>query len=152
MTPQPPDDEALIAALRLASGNDPVPEHVSAAARAAFALRLPGAAMARPVAVPAPSGVRSAERARLIRFDAGDLVLDLEIDPADGLLDLAGQLLPHPGPDARVEIRTPRLTESRALSPAGRFAVTGLPPGWFSVVCHRPGRSPVATVWTRIRP
>ncbi|GIH76387.1 hypothetical protein [Planobispora longispora] len=150
--PHPPDDEALIAALRLASGLDPVPERVSAAARAAFALRLPGAAVARPVAVPAPSGVRSAGRDRLLRFGADGLVLDLEIEPSAGLVDLAGQITPHPGAGALVEVRTPRLTESRDLSPAGRFAVTGLPPGWFSVVCHRPDGPPVATVWTRIGP
>ncbi|GAA3138084.1 hypothetical protein GCM10010466_31300 [Planomonospora alba] len=146
------DDESLIAALRLACGHDPVPGHVTAAARAVFGLRLPGAATARPVAVPAPSGVRSAERAGLLRFGAGGLTVELDVDSSGGLVDLAGRVSPHPGPDARVEVRTPDLTEVRELSPTGQFAVVGLPGGWLSVVCHRPGLAPVATSWTLVRP
>ncbi|MFF5208104.1 hypothetical protein [Streptosporangium sp. NPDC000396] len=154
MTRHPPaiDDESLIAALRLAAGHDPVPAHVSAAAQAAFGLRLPGAATARPVATPVPLGVRSADEARLLRFTAAELTVDLEVTSMDGLVDLAGQVSPCPGAGARVEVRTLHLTESRELSSTGQFAVTGLPPGWFSVVCHRPGHSPVVTIWTRIRP
>ncbi|MFI6507904.1 hypothetical protein ACIBCT_09890 [Streptosporangium sp. NPDC050855] len=150
--PTPIDDESLIAALRLASGSDPVPERVTAAARAAFGLRLPGAATARPAATPAPRGVRSAERPRLLRFTAAGLTVELEVGSLDGLVDLAGQISPCPEQGALVEIRTLHLTESRTPSPTGRFAVTGLPPGWFSVVCHLPGRAPVVTSWTRIRP
>ncbi|WP_230879647.1 hypothetical protein [Planomonospora sp. ID67723] len=153
MRPSPTlDDESLIAVLRLASGQDPVPGHVSAAARAAFALRLPGAVAARPVVVPAPAGVRSAEQSCLLRFDAGALTVDLEVGSSDGLVDLAGQISPWPGAGSWVEVRTPCLTESRELSQAGQFAVTGLPPGWFSVVCHHRDHPPVATSWTRIRP
>ncbi|GIH90502.1 hypothetical protein ACFFMN_08345 [Planobispora siamensis] len=150
--PHRPDDECLIAFLHLAADRDPVPDHVTTAARAAFSLRLPGAVTARRTTVPAPSGVRADDQARLLRFDAGDLTVDLEVDSADGLIDLAGQVSPRQEASTWVEIRTPCLTESRVLSPAGRFAVTGLPPGWFSVVCHREDRPPVATSWTRIRP
>ncbi|MBG0824636.1 hypothetical protein HS048_28415 [Planomonospora sp. ID91781] len=146
------DDEFLIAALRLASGHDPVPDEVAATARAAFGLRLPGAATARPLAVPAPSGIRSTGRARLLRFGADGLTVDLDVDSSGGLVDLAGRVCPPPGAGARAEVRTPCLTESRELSPTGQFAVVGLPPGWFSVVCHRPGHPPVATSWTRVRP
>nr|BFE81866.1 hypothetical protein GCM10020093_044670 [Planobispora longispora] len=117
--PHPPDDEALIAALRLASGLDPVPERVSAAARAAFALRLPGAAVARPVAVPAPSGVRSAGRDRLLRFGADGLVLDLEIEPSAGLVDLAGQITPIPGREPWSRSAPPPDRVARPLRPAG---------------------------------
>lgn len=146
------DDESLIAALRLTSGSDPVPAQVTTAASAAFDLRLPGAATAHPVATPAPRGVRSAEEPRLLRFAAADLTVELEVTSMDGLVDLAGQVSPCPETGALIEIRTPHLTESRALSPTGQFAVTGLPPGWFSVACHRPESLPVVTSWTRIRP
>ncbi|MEV4378202.1 hypothetical protein [Streptosporangium sp. NPDC049644] len=146
------DDESLIAALRLASGNDPVPAQVMAAARAVFGLRLPGADTARPVVTSAPQGVRSTEEPRLLRFVAAGLTVELEVTSLDGLVDLAGQISPCPGAGTLVEIRTPHLTESRPLSPTGQFAVTGLPPGWFSVVCHRPESLPVVTSWTRIRP
>lgn len=146
------DDESLIAALRLASGSDPVPARVTAAARAAFGLRLPDATTAHPVSTPVPRGVRSAEEPRLLRFTAGGLTVELEVTSLDGLVDLAGQISPCPEAGTLVEIRTLHLTESRTLSPTGQFAVTGLPPGWFSVVCHRPEGAPVVTSWTRIRP
>ncbi|MFF5112699.1 hypothetical protein [Streptosporangium sp. NPDC000509] len=146
------DDESLIAALRLASGSDPVPARVTAAAHAAFGLRLPGAVQARSVVTPVPRGVRSTEETRLLRFTAAELTVELEVTSLDGLVDLAGQISPCPEAGTLVEIRTLHLTESRVLSPTGQFAVTGLPPGWFSVVCHRPECSPVVTTWTRIRP
>ncbi|MBG0812691.1 hypothetical protein [Planomonospora sp. ID82291] len=146
------DDAALIAALRLAAGHDPVPDEVAATARAAFRLRLPGAATALPLPVPAASGIRSTGRAHLLRFGADGLTVDLDVDSSGGLIDLAGRICPPPGADARVEVRTPCRAESRTPSPTGQFAVVGLPPGWFSVVCHRPERPPVATSWTRIRP
>ncbi|GHE45096.1 hypothetical protein GCM10017673_53900 [Streptosporangium violaceochromogenes] len=154
MTRRPPaiDDESLIAALRLAAGRDPVPAHVPAAARAIFGLRLPGAAVAVPVAVPAPAGVRSGQEGRLLRFTADELTVELEITPVDGLVDLAGQVSPLPCAGTTVEVRTPHLTQAREVSATGQFAVTGLPPGWFSVVCRRPEHSPVVTSWTRIRP
>ncbi|MEU1735829.1 hypothetical protein [Streptosporangium sp. NPDC020145] len=153
-TRRPPaiDDESLVAALRLAAGKDPVPAHVLSASRAAFGLRVPGASTAIPVSTPAPAGVRSAEGARLLRFSAAGLVVELEIVPVDGLVDLAGQVSPLPEAGTTVEVRTPHLTASRELSATGQFAVTGLPPGWFSVVCRRPGHGPVVTSWTRIRP
>ncbi|GAA4219930.1 hypothetical protein FHR32_000518 [Streptosporangium album] len=154
MTRHPPsiDDESLIAALRLTGGHDPVPAHVSAAARAVYGLRMPGATTAQPAATPTPVGVRSADEPRLLRFAAAELTVDLEVTSMDGLVDLAGQVSPPPEAGTRVEVRTLHLTESRELSPTGQFAVTGLPPGWFSVVCHRPEHSSVATSWTRIRP
>ncbi|MEV7013511.1 hypothetical protein [Streptosporangium sp. NPDC051022] len=154
MTRRPPaiDDESLVAALRLTAGRDPVPAHVSASARAAFGLRLPGASTALPVAVPAPLGVRSAEEGRLLRFTAAELTVELEITSVDGLVDLAGQVSPLPEAGTTVEVRTPHLTQSREVSATGQFAVTGLPPGWFSVVCRRPEECPVVTSWTRIRP
>ncbi|MGW4422638.1 hypothetical protein [Streptosporangium sp. NPDC004631] len=146
------DDESLIAALRLAAGRDPVPVHVQGAARAAFGLRLPDAATALPVATPAPLGVRSAEEARLLRFSAAEVTVELEVASVDGLVDLAGQVSPPPEGGTTVEVRTPHLTQSREVSATGQFAVTGLPPGWFSVVCRRPEHPPVVTSWTRIRP
>ncbi|MGV9539683.1 hypothetical protein ACWDR9_39320, partial [Streptosporangium sandarakinum] len=104
------------------------------------------------VAGPAPRGVRDGGEERLLRFTTAGLTVDLEVTSMDGLVDLAGQVSPCPEEGTRVEVRTPHLTEARELSATGQFAVTGLPPGWFSVVCHRPGQVPVVTSWTRIRP
>ncbi|WP_327046946.1 hypothetical protein OG320_03335 [Microbispora sp. NBC_01189] len=184
-------DEYLLAALRMGAGADPVPEGVSAAARAVFHLRVPGGVPAGPVDLAAPPGARSSPAsgtssgtssgtdaaagepgaagagdeswrpaaaddrdtpAHVRRFSAAGLVIDLETTIAGGRMEVAGQVSPAPGPDARIEVRTPHVGKVRVLSETGHFAVTGLPPGWVSVVCHRPGRPPVFTRWLRVRP
>ncbi|MEU7002919.1 hypothetical protein [Nonomuraea sp. NPDC046570] len=146
------DDEYLLAALRIASGHDPIPAHVSATARDLYSLRLAHAVTAAPVQCAATRGVRGAEGPRVVRFATDDLLFDLEVTIGDGLIDLTGRVSPYPGQDSTVDIRTPHLTVTRIPAPGGQFAATGLPPGWFSVVCHRPGHRPVATRWVRIRP
>ncbi|RCG25060.1 hypothetical protein DQ384_32475 [Sphaerisporangium album] len=160
----PADDEYLLAALRIAAGVDPVPERVGADARAAYELRLPGAILAGPLE-PLPglvadarplAGVRSdgrpaGDEPRLLRFGADGLTIDVEVTVRDSHLDLAGQVHPLPVGGARVEIRTPHISKIRFPTESGLFATTGLPHGWLSVVCHRPGDRPVATRWQCIR-
>ncbi|MEV7965599.1 hypothetical protein AB0O34_06395 [Sphaerisporangium sp. NPDC088356] len=158
------DDEYVLAALRIAAGADPVPARVSTDARAVYGLRLPGAVTAGPVGVPSsagtgarpPSGIRSDGcpadgEPRLLRFAAGGVTIDVEITVCDSHIDLAGQVQPAPGKGARVEIRTPHVSKIRFPSESGEFATTGLPHGWLSVVCHRPGNPPVATRWQCVR-
>ncbi|MEW9530012.1 hypothetical protein [Microbispora sp. NPDC049125] len=149
-------EEYLLAALRMGAGADPVPDAVSAASRAAFALRLPGGVAAAPVDVPVPPGARSDGLEdggpRLRRFTASGLTIDVETSVSDGLLEVAGQIGPAPVAVASVEVRTPHMSNSRVPSRDGRFAVAGLPPGWFSVVCHRSGEPPVFTRWIHVRP
>ncbi|GGO03604.1 hypothetical protein GCM10010116_07130 [Microbispora rosea subsp. aerata] len=149
-------EEYLLAALRMGVGADPVPENVSAAARAAFDLRVPGGVPARPVDLPVPPGTRSSPAAETAqpgvrRFSADGLVIDIETTVAGGRLEVAGQVSPAPGPDARVEVRTPHIAKVRVPSGTGHFAVAGLPPGWVSVVCHRPDHPPVFTRWIHVR-
>ena len=48
--------------------------------------------------------------------------------------------------------RIKHLTLTRRIAHTGHFVATGLPPGWLSVVCHRPGHAPIQTTWVRIRP
>lgn len=146
------DDESLIAAVHLAAGHDPIPEHVTRSARHAYTLRTPGAVTADRVDVPGPSGARSGGRPRLFRFCAAGLAVDVEITSSDGLVDLAGQVIPNPGEGSRIVIRTLHLNQTRELSATGHFAASGLPPGWFSVICHRPFGPPIVTSWARIRP
>ncbi|WP_182876509.1 hypothetical protein [Microbispora sp. H10670] len=211
-------EEYLLAALRMGAGADPVPEGVSAAARAVFRLRVPGGVPAGPVDLTAPGGARSSpasgttpgttpgtapgtasgttpgttpgsapgtvpgissgtdaaagepgaagagdaswrpvtadgrDGTHVRRFSAAGLVIDLETTISGGRMEVAGQVSPAPGPDARIEVRTPQVGKVRILSETGHFAVTGLPPGWVSVVCHRPGQAPVFTRWLRVRP
>lgn len=146
------NDEYFLAALRLAAGNDPMPGHVSAAARDAYGLRVPQAVTAAPAESATPHGVRGIDGCQLVRFVAAGLTFDLEVTVGDGLIDVAGQIVPHPGEGTHVDVRTPHLTLTRRLARTGQFAATGLPPGWLSVVCHRPGHAPVQTRWVRIRP
>ncbi|GAA4504928.1 MULTISPECIES: hypothetical protein [Nonomuraea] len=146
------DDEYFLAALRLASGHDPVPAYVSTAARQAFALRVPHAVTALPTGYTAARGVRGAEGPQLVRFVTEGLTFDLEVTIGDGLIDVAGQVSPPPGEGCHVDVRTPHLTLTRPVATTGQFAATGLPPGWLSVVCHRPGHAPVQTRWVRVRP
>ncbi|MFG2077622.1 hypothetical protein SAMN05421874_13126 [Nonomuraea maritima] len=146
------NDEYFLAALRLSSGHDPIPRHVSATAREAFALRVPHALTAAPAECSAVRGVRDDDGSHLVRFVAAGLTFDLEVTEGDGLIDVAGLVSPYPGDDSLVDVRTPHMTLTRRIGPTGHFAVTGLPPGWISVVCHRPGLAPVQTTWVRIRP
>jgi hypothetical protein len=146
------NDEYFLAALRLAAGNDPMPGHVTVAARDAFGLRVPQVVTALPAECAATRGVRGPDDPRLVRFVAAGLTFDLEVTVGDGLIDVAGQVVPHPGEGCHVDVRTPHLTLTRRLALTGQFAATGLPPGWLSVVCHRPGHAPVQTRWVRFRP
>ncbi|MEO3794249.1 hypothetical protein ABGB14_28890 [Nonomuraea sp. B10E15] len=146
------NDEYFLAALRLAAGSDPIPSQVSAAARDIYGLRIPRAVTATPAARAAGPDVRDPDGCHLVRFVADGLTFDLEVTVGDGLIDVAGQVCPHPGEDAVIDVKTPHLTLTRHLAHNGNFAATGLPPGWLSVVCHRPGRAPVQTRWVRIRP
>ncbi|WP_182901573.1 hypothetical protein [Microbispora sp. H10830] len=150
-------EEYLLAALRMGAGADPVPEGVSAAARAVFGLRVPGGVPAGPVDLPVPPGARSspeagAAQAGVRRFSANDLVIDVETAVTGGRMEVAGQVSPTPGPDTRIEVRTPHIAKVRVPSGSGHFAVAGLPPGWVSVVCHRPGHPPVFTRWIHVHP
>ncbi|GII79842.1 hypothetical protein Sru01_48240 [Sphaerisporangium rufum] len=177
----PPSDEAyLLAALRMAAGTDPVPPGVAADARAAYALRLPGGVTAVPLPratgrpgarsgarrepparPPGGAGERGAppgrprageNEPRLVSFAGGGLAIDVEITVCDGHLDVAGQVRPALPAGSRIEIRTPRLSEVRFPAGSGEFAATGLPHGWLSVACHRPGQATVATRWLCVRP
>lgn len=147
------DEAYLLAALRLGAGVDPAPLAVSAAARAAFALRLPGAATADPVPVPRPVGARSPAEPRLHRFQAPGVTIDVELTHAEGRVDVAGQVTGgswDEGP-GRVEIRTLHDRWVRFPTETGHFAATGLPVGWLSVVWYRTGLPVVATRWINTR-
>jgi hypothetical protein len=148
------DDAYLIAALRLASGDDPIPARVSRASRELYSLRVPDVVTADDVQTSATRKVRNVaeDGLRLLRFAAKEYVLDLEVSADDGLVNVAGQVSPHPGAGSLVDVRTPSATATRGLSDTGQFAFAGLPPGWVHVICYRPGRPPLATRWLRVRP
>ncbi|RBQ19753.1 hypothetical protein DP939_13620 [Spongiactinospora rosea] len=144
-------DDLLIAALHLAASRDPVPGHVTGSARDAYRLRVPGAVTARPIPAPPPIGTRAGTGdCRRLRYAADGLIVDMEVVVGAGAIDMAGRVSPHPGPGGHLEIRTLHDTHPRPLPDTGQFAACGLPPGWYSIVCHRDTRPPVATTWTRL--
>ncbi|RJL34388.1 hypothetical protein [Bailinhaonella thermotolerans] len=146
MTPE----EGLLAALRIAVGTDPVPEHVRESAEAAFAFHIPGAVLAEPLPRCRTAGAsRGDPGSQLMRFEAAGSVIEVELTPHGDRVDLAGRLTPA-GP-AEAEIRTTETTLRRTLTPTGQFAATGLSPGWLSVVCHPPTGTPITTPWIRTR-
>ncbi|MFC7583181.1 hypothetical protein ACFQYP_04840 [Nonomuraea antimicrobica] len=88
------NDEYFLAALRLASGNDPIPQHVSAAARDAYRLRVPLAVTAVHAESSTIRSVRDDDNSHLVRFVADGLTFDLEVTEGDGLIDVAGHISP----------------------------------------------------------
>lgn len=146
------DDDRLFAELRDHVGNDPVPRTVTAAARAAWALRGIDAELAalvhdsrtedRPLA-----GVRGGGTAHLLTFEAGAVTIELEVSPGRDGSRVVGQLVPAgPGLVEVLHRAGPTLAEADEL---GRFAVDGIPAGPFRVRCRPPdARRPVQTDWT----
>ncbi|GAA1669061.1 hypothetical protein GCM10009733_078120 [Nonomuraea maheshkhaliensis] len=146
------NDEYFLAALRLSSGNDPIPGPVSAAARDAYRLRVPRGVTAAYAESATIRGVRDDDSSHLVRFVSAGVTFDLEVTEGDGLIDVAGLISPYPGEGALVDVRSPHMTLTRRIGQTGHFVATGLPPGWLSIVCHRPGHAPIQTAWVRIRP
>jgi hypothetical protein len=146
------NDAYLMAALRLTLGHDPIPPQVSAAARNAYRLRVPKAEIAAHVESASIRSVRDDDSSHLVRFIAAGHTFELEVTEGDGLIDVAGHISPYPGEGALVDVKSPHMILTGRISHTGHFVATGLPPGWLSVVCHRPGHAPIQTTWVRIRP
>ncbi|SEG14949.1 hypothetical protein SAMN04489712_103399 [Thermomonospora echinospora] len=130
--------------------HDPPPESVPAAARAAFRLREPDAALAGLVrdgddeALPALRG----DGTRLLVFAGGGLTVEVEVTGGEQVYQIAGQLLPPA--HARVRVRhTDGELDGRA-GPAGQFVVDGVPAGLISLLFRLPDDSSVVTSWIRL--
>ena len=125
-----PDDETereLRQALELI---DPVPAHLLPWAAGAFAWRTVDADLAElafdSLAEPA-APVRGPDESRLLTFQTGELIVEVELD-ADGTgRRLIGRLAP--ATPAEVEIHHNGGTASMTADALGRFAAGGLAPG-----------------------
>lgn len=131
MNPDQPERTAqeLLTELReLLDRADPVPAAVVSAARDSFGWRDLDAQLARLVAehTPAGAGVRG-EPSRLLTYQAGDRILELEVSQAGQRLRIIGQLVP-PQP-ARVRAQQPAGQVEVPADRLGRFAFPDLPPG-----------------------
>ncbi|MGH9149081.1 MAG: hypothetical protein ACRD0D_02970 [Acidimicrobiales bacterium] len=143
-------DERLLSRLATLLGrlDDPVPDHVRAAAEASFDWRTVDAELAalvydsalddeRLMALRGPAG-------RQLTFEAGGLVVEVQVEGPDR--QLVGQLVPPQR--AEVEIRSPRSSVTVTSDDLGRFRSARLPAGPFSLRCRlAANRPPTETEW-----
>jgi hypothetical protein len=150
------DDDQLLAALREVLGTAQAPPNWSAElAKASYDLRAVDAELAQLTSdsglATTPSALRSNAAPRLMVFDAEDLSVEIEIEPAAriGSWRLVGQLTP--AAPARIQVRQPRAEAFWVdADDLGRFAVDQLRDGPLSLVCARAGRRSAATAWIAI--
>ena len=145
-TDNPTDDELSARLATELAGDDPVPPLVLAGARDSLAWRTVDAQLARLVAdsLLATADVRGDE-ARLLTYQAGDVVVELEVTEVDGRVSVAGQLVP-PAP-ALVRAEQPGGVVEVDADRFGRFTIGDLNRGPTRFVCG--GDEPLAlTEWT----
>jgi len=139
-------DDKLISLLRRGlDGSDPTPADVTEFAEAALSWRNVDAELAQLTfdSVDDATAVRGVAVARMLAFESGDLMIDLEHDPASG--HLRGQL--EPAGQMAVELHifdTVLVTESDEL---GRFTFEGIHSGPFALVIRFEGDETVKTEW-----
>jgi hypothetical protein len=150
------DDDGLLAAVREMLGrDDPPPDWSVELAKSSYGLRAVDAELAALTSdsglATAGSGVRSGTAPRLAVFDAGDLSLEIEIEPSTraGSWRLVGQLIP--ASPARIQIRQQRAEPVWVdADDLGRFAADHLPGGSLSLMCMREGTRAAVTEWIAI--
>ncbi len=142
------EDGAFIAALREGlRASDPVPGDVSEFAKATFAWRDIDAALAAiafdSVEEDVPSEVRSSATARMISFQAGQWMIDIEFD------EPSGRVIGAISPEAAytVEIHSPGAYFNADSDEQGRFEATGVSPGPLSLVLRFTDGPVVKTQW-----
>jgi hypothetical protein len=152
------DDDLLLDELRrVFAAIDPVPEPVQIAARAAIEWRTIDAELATLVSdsiVDEPMlAVRGGGEPRLLTFEAPELTIELEAEPAgDETLRLVGQLVP-PQP-AQIAVRHGDELIATSADERGRFVAGGVGPGPVSLRCLLGGEAGegrlVETAWLSI--
>jgi len=148
------DGEELFQRLRIVVDEvDPMPEAVLVNARAAFGLRRLDAELAELVRDSADEergsliAVRGEGDARLISFETGQIVVELQVTERGPMRDLVAQIS---GVDVRrAEVQTPS-----ALYPAelddSLISVDGVPAGHLRVHVHTAEGRELVTSWVRV--
>ncbi len=154
---RPNRDDALVQGLRDALEVEPVPPEVAAAAKAAFTWRTIDAELAAlaydsldDVALVA---VRGGEGPRALSFEAGEAVIELEVESTGSVHRLEGQVAPTQV--ERLELQRVDADEAVALpvDDFGRFRADRLAAGWFRLRCHflaEAGGATLMTEWVLI--
>ena len=137
------NDEELAAALRGAF--PPVPEHVRALGRAAFAWFEPAAALATLTSesLATSGGVRGGG-SRLLTFSGARISVEIEVCGRE----IVGQLAPPSS--AEVILRSPRGERGTRTDEAGAFALSGVPAGVVSLLFRLADATSVVTSWIRV--
>ncbi|MEA2220628.1 MAG: hypothetical protein QOJ35_3254 [Solirubrobacteraceae bacterium] len=148
------DDILLDELRRVFAAIDPVPEAVRIAARAAIEWRSIDAELAdltSDSSVDEPAlAVRGTATPRLLTFEARDLTIEVEAEPAgDETLRLVGQIVPPQ--TAQIAVRYGHELVATCADERGRFVARGVDPGFVSLRCHLGGESGegrlVETAW-----
>jgi len=144
----PKDDDQLMARLRKGLGeSDAAPADVTSFAKAAFTWRDIDAELAElefdSVDEEVPSGVRSTGTARMVSFQAGQWILDVEYD------ETTGRLMGHIAPSARytIELHTAGTFFTTSSDESGRFHADGVIPGPLSLVLRFEDGQVIKTQW-----
>lgn len=142
------EDDGLLARLREGlTESDPVPSDVTSFAKAAFTWRSIDAELAEleydSIDEELPAGVRSSTTARMVSFQAGQWMLDVEYDEA------TGRLLGHISPQTThtVEIHSAGALFTVDSDELGRFEADGVTPGPVSMILRFTDGTVIKTQW-----
>lgn len=142
------EDEILLAGLRKGlDESDPVPSDVTSFAKAAFSWQEIDAELAGldfdSVEEGTPAGVRSSATARMISFQAGQWMIDIEYD------EVAGRLIGAISPQTShtIEFHTAGAFFTTESDDAGRFEAEGVARGPLSLVLRFPDGQVIKTQW-----
>jgi len=142
------EDDQILARLREGLyQSDPVPSDVTEFAKAAFSWRNIDAELAEldfdSIDEDLPSGVRSSTTARMVSFQVGKWMLDIEYD------ETLGRLMGHISPESQyiVELHTAGALFSVESDEVGRFEADGIAPGPLSMVLRFRSGEVIKTQW-----
>jgi hypothetical protein len=150
--PAAPDDPMLAELRRLAGVVDPVPEAVSAYARAALGWRRIDAELAELLVdsqLEASTTTRSvSESERTLTFKASDLGIDVELQPGDDQVLLLGQLAPAGVAEIDIQADDGSVVATAHSDELGRFRFSLTSGARVRLVVRRePPAAPVETSW-----
>jgi hypothetical protein len=150
--PEAQDDPLLAELRRLAGAIDPVPEQVTAYARAALGWRRIDAELAELLVdsqLESSSTTRSvSESERTLTFRASDLDVDVELQLGDDEVTLLGQLAPATAAEVEAQRDDGSIAATARADDLGRFRLSLEPGSRIRLVVRRdPPTPPVETSW-----
>jgi hypothetical protein len=141
------EDEVLLSRLRaVATESEPTPDHVRAAAKAAFGLRSLDAELAELVAdsLDNAGAARGSSDVLLLSFETSTVTVEVQVTAAGAERRLLGEVIGGVGP---VQLDTPDSSNTVELDAAGRFSAQ-VPAGPVRMRFAGSDGRPIATSWT----